>query len=494
MLVSTATATYAFGGGIGHHKLLKNFEIEARFGIAVARRILRKLTDLKGLAQRDVNGSVHTLDRSFRRSYDPKLDIDNLHRMLRQLKGAFDKQSAEYAQIGASITASDSLTVNGSKDFTAMLAFLLKVDELRNSDGDGMQIPELRQISTRSERRLIDELTQSLAREILKFGDPQAGELLPDLFLDNFDVGYLPDRVVKYTVKYQRRSIEYETQAEVFRKLAEILNSAADTPNGEPSHARLDRVKVLLHLDDGQVSGPWKLATLMCGDVAHAGESYFIDGGHWYKADASYVAQLNAHLDRVTCFTPDQLGLREWNHANEADFNDAHRADGFVVLDRRFVRIEQEKGPIEFCDLLGEDHGQHRLIHVKNAAGAELRALFAQGAVAAELYVHDPEFRQNVHDGAVDMADTLNAQDMARLRALEQSDHGKVWIVYAIADGTPSHVPSAMNPPAVTRLLAGTLTLFAKVDLFTRVQHIRALGLQVGITRIRPYPRAPQYR
>lgn len=487
LLVNAADSSYAFVGGIGRHKLIKRFEIEARFGITIAKRIVRELTTLKGLAQRDVGGSVHTIDRAFRRSYDPKLDIDNLHRILRQMKGSIEKGSSEYREIGSSISAGDSLVVRGSKDFSAMLRFLKKVDELWHSADTGMDIPELRAINRRTEKPLIDALQAALAAEIRKFNHNEHIEQPPDLFIDNIDVGYLPDHVLKYTVIYKGRT-EHETQSDVFKKLAEIIETPiAENEEGQ-AHARLNQIRLSLHLEDGIDAGPFRLMTLMCGDVPFNNDSYFIDGGDWFKADEVYISKLNAQLGQVTCFAPGDLELQEWVAGEERDYNSGHATSSFAVLDRHLVRVASEKAGVEFCDLLWQDTTKARLIHVKRATGAELRALFAQGCVSAELYAYDDEFRDNTHTAQMSASNTLTDGDKAALDALRSIPPDRKCVVYAIADPTPGHVPILEDPPTVAGILNGTLSLFAKVDLFRRVRTIRELGMHVAVTRIKPYP------
>lgn len=486
-LVNAEDSSYAFVGGIGRHKLIKGLEIEARFGITIAKRLIREFSALKGLAQRDVGGSVHTIDRAFRGTYDPKLDIDNLHRILRQMKGTTDKGSSEYREIGSSISASDSLVVRGSKDFSAMLRFLKKVDELWNSAGTGMDIPELRSINKRTERPLIDALQVALASEIRRFKQSEQMAHAPDLFLDNIDVGYLPDHVLTYTLIYKERT-DHETQGDVFERLAELLEAPPADGEEGPPHDRLNRIKLVMYLEDGIELGPFRLMTLMCGDVPFNNDSYFIDGGDWFKADEAYLAQLNAQLAQVPYLTPENLGLRHWVTGEEQDYNSGHAGPTVTVLDRHLVSIASEKGGVEVCDLLARSGTEARFIHVKRASGAGLRALFAQGCVSAECYAYDTEFRDKTHMAEMSASETLTDEDRAALNALRSIPPDGKRVVYAIADPTPAHIPILEDPPTVTGTLNGTLSLFAKVDLFRRVRTIREIGMQVAVTRIKPYP------
>ena len=226
----------------------------------------------------------------------------------------------------------------------------------------------------------------------------------------------------------------------------------------------------------------------MCGDVSFNNESYFIEGGDWFKADGAYVAELNEQLRQVSCVAPEDLGLHGWISGEEEGYNIGHAGPRFTVLDRHLVRIVSEPGGIEFCDLLKQSATEARLIHVKRAAGAELRALFAQGCVSAELYAYDHEFWEKVFAAQLDGSDSFGERDTAALSAMRWIPLAQTWIVFAIADDTPGHVSTLGSTPTVVGTLNGTLSLFSKVDVFRRIRAIRELGMQVAVTRLKPYP------
>lgn len=114
LFVQVDKSLYAVTGGVGHIHLRKHCQIEHRFGIELARRILA-VPELRGLSQRDTGGVVNALDRVFRGLYNPQGDINNLKRVLTHVRGTLQKQNPLQAKIGRSIRASDALTVNGSK-------------------------------------------------------------------------------------------------------------------------------------------------------------------------------------------------------------------------------------------------------------------------------------------------------------------------------------------------------------------------------------------
>ncbi|MCG8529241.1 MAG: hypothetical protein MI749_01105, partial [Desulfovibrionales bacterium] len=60
-----------------------------------------------------------------------------------------------------------------------------------------------------------------------------------------------------------------------------------------------------------------------------------------------------------------------------------------------------------------------------------------------------------------------------------------ITIVYAILDEKHEVESHAKK---TTELFYGNLSLFAKIDLLSRVQMLRGLGYFVALSRIRPYP------
>jgi uncharacterized protein (TIGR04141 family) len=82
----------------------------------------------------------------------------------------------------------------------------------------------------------------------------------------------------------------------------------------------------------------------------------------------------------------------------EGDYNRrvaSSNADLFL-FDQRLVKPEGSATQIEFCDLLSKSK---QLIHVKRKTrSATLSHLFAQGVVAAPLFVQDAQLRKQVKD------------------------------------------------------------------------------------------------
>lgn len=465
---------------LGIFHLRKHLSIEHRFGIELAQKILA-IPELRGLSQRDTSGVVNTLDRVFRGPYNPHGDINNLKRVLTHVRGTLKKQNPLQAKIGSSITASDALTVNGSKRFPDIVSFLTEVEHLAAQKSTKLSIPQLEHINKKHHHMLLAELESALVEKLTNYNADE----IHTLFLDNEDIGYLPDRIEYFELIYDRKKYQAATFTEVFEFVRSILSGISSVKDCQNA---FHRMSLRLHFDDG-VLETRELAYFLCGVLEFKNDVYFLNNRLWYKASDEFINLMEQELDNIECIDPDMIGIEVWNkdkYPTEKDFNTAHKA--LIVMDRRLVKITTEKGGIEFCDLLRSNPGTVDLIHVKNDTGAALRALFAQGFVSAKLFAESNEFRTKVYSGNLKGdGPKLGSKDLTALKNLNKRHRREIKVVFAIFDDTKSH---SVDPKATatSKILNGTLSTFAKVDLLDRVTNLRAMGYGVALSRIKPYP------
>src|SRR5439155_25170185 len=119
-------------------------------------------------------------------------DINNLKRVLTHVRGTLRKQNPLQATIGRSIQASDALSVNGRKKFQDIITFLVEIDKLFSQGPVKITITQLEHIDKKESPALLSGLESQLIKILMQ---DNAGQTL---FLDNEDVGYLPDRVIRY--------------------------------------------------------------------------------------------------------------------------------------------------------------------------------------------------------------------------------------------------------------------------------------------------------
>ena len=479
LVLKIENSFYAVTGGVGHIHLKKTLTVEHRFGIIIAEKIL-SMPELKGLTQKDTSGNVNYIDRVFRGFYNPIGDINNLKRVLTHVRGKFKKGNRYCQTIGKSISASNALSVNGSKTFGEIVRFLLDVESLWQTTTKKISIPQLEHIDKKFNGRLLNELQAALVDNLGNYtSDGQV-----NLYLDNADIGYLPDRVQKYTLVYNRNKHPVDTYEEVFEKVSEILRGIQ---NIEDKREAFAKINLEVTFDDNATEKK-ELLYFICGDITYNNEVYFISNKLWYKANNEFLKQLDGEIDNIRFLEPEAIGLIEWDssrHREERSYNDAHT--DFVKLDRRLIKIPEEKGGIEFCDLYKTNPDGAVVIHVKHDYGAALRALFAQGDVSAQLYAQSKEFRDSVLNARFTDSNGLDDNSRNLLGQLAGKQKIGIKIVYAIYDDRPSHTVS-QNAKTTSEKLNGTLTTFAKVDLLSRINNIRSMGYDTAITRIKPYP------
>ncbi|WP_319780082.1 DUF6119 family protein [Maridesulfovibrio sp.] len=513
LIINFNDSTYALTGGHGYHGLTKKFIIETRFGIEIAKKILSQ-EELKGLAQKDASGTVNSLDRVFRSQYTPGGDIENLHRVLTTIRARKDKSTRDYHDIGSSIKAGDSLVVTGKKDFAEIMTFIEKVDSIWNSTSEEtLIIPELEPINPKYEKEFINELWSHL----LNFVCDNISAAKRSLFLDNADVGFLPDAVEYYKITYKGKSQIVSNYEEVIVILKEHIKNSSKEEN--PLDVFKKTNLRLKFLDSETLYPPKRLSYYLCGDLNVGSECYFLNAERWYRANSEFLTRIDQEINEVTCINPNTLNLNEWTHPDEDRYNKSHTEH--IILDKRLIRVPEEKGGIEFCDLLKITENDAHLIHVKKASGAELRALFAQGLVATELFNNSSIFRDKVLKGEVGKVLDLSHEEELRyyelkdksaktpeeekelkqlrnspkkeltctekeqLCYLENMPRKNINVVYAILD--ESHRVKS-NAQKTIDWFDGNLSLFAKIDLLSRVQRLRGLGYSVALTRIPPFP------
>lgn len=481
LLIQVAGSLFGITGGVGHIHLRKHLSIEHRFGLDLAQRMLA-LPELRGLTQRDTSGVVNALDRVFRGIYNPQGDINNLRRVLTHVRGTLQKTNPLQAKIGKSIQASDAITVNGSKKFEDIIKLLLEVNKLVAHGKAQLRIPQLEHIDRKVQNALTARLEIQLVKTLLNYKATKTNTL----FLDNEDMGYLPDRVVKYELRYKRKKYTAVIFGEVFQTVRTILAGVGSINNQVDA---MRRMNLAVAFDDGS-SEDHSLSYFICGDITYNNDVYFLNNRQWYRASAEFITIMTRELDNIECIDPVTLGLREWDKVKfprEEDFNAGQK--GFLVMDQQFVVVPNEK-QIEFCDLLRVSPNRIDLIHVKPDTGAALRALFAQGFVSAKLYAESEAFRSKIYSGGLQTTGAgLTTSELTVLKSLKNRHRREMQIIFAIFDNTSSHTVSP-TAKATSQVLKGALTVFAKVDLLDRVSNMRAMGYEVAVCRIKPYPKA----
>jgi uncharacterized protein (TIGR04141 family) len=217
--------------------------------------------------------------------------------------------------------------------------------------------------------------------------------------------------------------------------------------------------QVFCYNEDGLVFRRWTVFQCIYAEISNEDGSFLLSGGRWYRIDRDFVSEVDEYYRGI----PEVKNLLPiYDDASEPEYNlrVASESEGrMVCLDRELIVYGGGGSRIEFCDLFdGQD-----MIHVKRYGGSGgLSHHFAQGLVAAETFLLEPEFRSQVNDK---LPSTLQLGD-PRLKP----DPGRYRIVFAI-------ISRSVRPLE--------LPFFARVSLRHVVKRLReGFGFRLALTKV----------
>ncbi|PHV40505.1 TIGR04141 family sporadically distributed protein [Janthinobacterium sp. BJB304] len=216
----------------------------------------------------------------------------------------------------------------------------------------------------------------------------------------------------------------------------------------------------LIHINnsDYQSSKSWSAYRCICAEILYADRYNILRNGIWYKVANDYVATLDKFLSEN--LKKYDVTMPDYNFNNEDDYNkEVAKNLDFHLMDRNLIKIGGPSDKVEFCDLI---YKNKKWIHVKYyRSSATLSHLFSQGAVAAQAFIGEPEFRKKLSE---------KMPIPAKLQFPERRPDTKEYeIVYAIA--TKKKVPVE-------------LPFFSKVTLKQAIKAISMMGFSVSATSI----------
>jgi len=143
--------------------------------------------------------------------------------------------------------------------------------------------------------------------------------------------------------------------------------------------------------EEADVYDRWQLYKCLVYETDFNGQRYVLSGGKWFQIAADFVGQVRNH---VTSLPISGIGLPA-SHAGEreAPYNAraAATSNDYLLLDKKLVVHGGGASRIEFCDILTR---QGQFVHVKRrSSSGTMSHLLAQGAVSAEAFLGDEQFR-----------------------------------------------------------------------------------------------------
>lgn len=205
------------------------------------------------------------------------------------------------------------------------------------------------------------------------------------------------------------------------------------------------------------VSLTWPVYRCIAYEVSVDEQTYVLNEGKWYEVEPDFVSEVSTY---VNALQPSSIAFPGYSHSGEAAYNEAlcEAIDGLHLMDQKNIVHGGGGSRIEFCDAFSS---AGTLIHVKRYSGsATLSHLFAQGAVSAELFLLDGDFRKKVCD---------------RLPASHALDPGLTPQAgkYEVAYGIISKSSKPLNLP-----------FFSRVNLRNAARRLQGFGFSVSVTKI----------
>ncbi len=212
----------------------------------------------------------------------------------------------------------------------------------------------------------------------------------------------------------------------------------------------------------------WAVYDCIVWETDLYGRKHVIFDGRWFAVEQHYATRVLAYVASISVDPgglPDAVLGEDEGTYNASVETDA--PNSYALMDRVLFTPTGGGSPIEFCDLLSAGR---QLIHVKKRSGsATLSHLFAQGSVAADLFLQDAGLRTDVRQ-------RLSAAGKAGYAALiptERPIPSDFEVVYAIlvkpGQGT--------WPPA--------LPFFSAVNLMHHASRVQNFGFSVSIRHVR---------
>jgi uncharacterized protein (TIGR04141 family) len=251
--------------------------------------------------------------------------------------------------------------------------------------------------------------------------------------------------------------------------LSDFLNSLSDEQRNALSVGILKSRSVLcMKVDETEEYDHWTAYNCMYCEVHKNGCVCMLSGGKWYKILDDYVARINSEYTEFrdagsqATLPPMVYDTATERFEKEDVYNKriSEIGNNWVCLDCKTIKHGGKHSKIEFCDIY--QHDEKRFVHVKKyGASAVLSHLFAQGLVAAELFLEDKGFRDKLNKK---LPDALKIEDTSWRPETDQFE-----VVYAIA----SRDPNALELP-----------FFSKVSLNVAIKQLRRLRYKVSLAKI----------
>lgn len=223
---------------------------------------------------------------------------------------------------------------------------------------------------------------------------------------------------------------------------------------------KLDTIYV--NNNDYQPTKQWSVYRCIYAEIVYSGNTYILRNGTWYRVNTTFTESIDKYLMDINIYPND---LPEYSHEREEDYNlfVCDSDSSFCLMDKRNIKIGGAYDKIEHCDLI---RNGNEFIHVKfYRSSGTLSHLFSQGLVAAEAFIKDAWYREQLNPK---LPISIKLDDPTK-----RPTPSNYNIVYAIA--TNKNIPNE-------------LPFFSKVTLKNALIMLRALDYKVSLAQIKIEP------
>ncbi len=220
---------------------------------------------------------------------------------------------------------------------------------------------------------------------------------------------------------------------------------------------KLDTIYV--NNNDYQPTKQWSVYRCIYAEIVYSGNTYILRNGTWYRVNTTFTESIDKYLMDINIYPND---LPEYSHEREEDYNlfVCDSDSSFCLMDKKNIKIGGAYDKIEHCDLI---RNGNEFIHVKfYRSSGTLSHLFSQGLVAAEAFIKDAWYREQLNPK---LPISIKLDDPTK-----RPTPSNYNIVYAIA--TNKNIPNE-------------LPFFSKVTLKNALIMLRALDYKVSLAQIK---------
>ena len=434
-IVKTLGAVFILSFGTGFH-LLKSESIERDFGL----KVTLNSVDPDKLRSLD-KASYDENPLNSRTQSTKEVDIFNLHldseiEMLYAITG-----TSQVEEFGSHVTGRDALTIAveaGLSDIPKILAESL----IRYRS----KLPD--------KFSWVEKINRVRDLDVIEILDMELDECLTSGHHNNFWLGE-PEIVdwesqIGYSFNMHQR-----TPRHVVLSLDDYISHLKGVA---PTVALMKHSVIHVNNSEYESIKSWPVYRCLYAEIKYGSDQYVLRNGEWFKINCDFVTEVDNYLKDLEIH-PFKFPL--YSHDREDDYNEHvfNTETNFCLMDKKNIKIGGSYDKLEHCDLI---RNGNEFIHVKlYRSSSTLSHLFSQGFVAAEAFIKDSLYREQ-----------LNPKLPVSIRLTNPKDRpnpSKYQIVYAIA--TSKNIPDE-------------LPFFSKVTLKNSLKTLRALDYGISLAKI----------